>query len=112
MLDWLKPKKAPASAVQEISADELEALLKSSPAPFVVDVREADEVAAGMIPGAVHIPMGAIPQRLAELPHDRQIVTVCASGSRSWQVAKFLLQKGWGNVKSLRGGMGAWGNRG
>ena len=33
----------------------------------LVDVREADEVAAGMIPGAIHIPLGDVPVRMGEL---------------------------------------------
>lgn len=43
----------------------------------VIDVRPADEYAAGHIPGAINIPAGELPRRLAELPQDKEIVAYC-----------------------------------
>jgi len=43
----------------------------------VIDVRPAEEYAAGHIPGAINIPSGELPRRLAELPHDKEIVAYC-----------------------------------
>ena len=49
----------------------------------LLDVREDDEWAAGHIAGAQHIPLGQLATRLAELPRDRAIVSVCRTGGRS-----------------------------
>ena len=119
MFNWLKPKKqetpppAPPPepeppAVQEITAKQLKELLAAPEPPLVLDVREAYELPDGIVPGSVHIPMRFIPTRLAELPRDRPIVAYCAAGVRSYHVAEFLLAQGYGDVKSLAGGLMAW----
>lgn len=73
----------------------------------IVDVREPDEWEAGHIEGAVHIPMGQVEQRRDELADDREIVTVCRSGSRSGAVADALHRAGY-RAENLEGGMQAW----
>jgi rhodanese-related sulfurtransferase len=75
---------------------------------FILDVREEDEWAAGHVPAARHVPMMTIPQRLAELPQDRDVVVVCRVGSRSAQVVAFLQAQGRDRVWNLDGGMYAW----
>ena len=74
---------------------------------FVLDVREPDEWAAGHIAGATLIPLGQLPDRLGELPHDRTIVVVCRSGNRSAQGRDILLQAGFA-ATSMTGGMNDW----
>ena len=69
--------------VPEITALQLTELMASDNPPFLVDVREAYEVAQGMIPGGIHIPMNSIPDRLSEIPQDKPVVIYCASGARS-----------------------------
>jgi rhodanese-related sulfurtransferase len=114
MFDWLKPKKPESPPepeppkVQEITAKQLRELLASPEPPLVLDVREAYELADGIVPGSVHIPMRFIPTRLAELPRDQPIVAYCAAGVRSYHVAGFLLAQGYGDVKSLAGGIMDW----
>ena len=49
----------------------------------IIDVREDDEVAEGIIPGAKHITLGDIPTRISELSKDKEYVMVCRSGGRS-----------------------------
>jgi rhodanese-related sulfurtransferase len=73
----------------------------------ILDVREPDEYTAGHAPGALHIPMGAIPERLPELPDDARMVVVCRSGGRSARVTAYLRQEGLDAV-NLDGGMRAW----
>ena len=75
---------------------------------YLLDVREADEWAAGHIDGAVHIPMSGLMARVDEVPKDGDVVVVCKVGSRSAQVAAFLGQRGWANVRNLDGGVVAW----
>ena len=95
--------------VKEITAKELKELLKSTPAPWVLDVREPRElVVDGVIEGSTHIPMMQIPNRLAELPKDRMIVAQCAHGNRSYDVAAYLMMNGFKEVTSLKGGIVAW----
>jgi len=88
------------SEVPEIQAADV------SPQAFLLDVREPNEWAAGHAVGAVHIPMGEVPARLAELP-DREITVICKSGGRSAQVTEFLLARGHQAV-NLAGGTTAW----
>lgn len=72
-----------------------------------LDVREIDETAAGMIPGALHIPMGQIESRLAEIPHDKNIGVYCAVGLRGYIVYRRLKHLGF-KVRNLNGGYRTW----
>lgn len=74
---------------------------------FLLDVREDPEWVAGRIDGAVHIPMGQLNQRIAEIPRDRPIVCVCRSGARSGAVTDALNRAGF-EASNLDGGMHAW----
>ncbi|HEV7451198.1 MAG TPA: rhodanese-like domain-containing protein [Pseudonocardiaceae bacterium] len=76
----------------------------------LLDVRENDEWAAGHAPGAVHVPMEQVPQRLDELAAafpDRPVHVVCRSGGRSARITAYLAQAGWDAV-NVEGGMRAW----
>ena len=76
--------------------------------PFVVDVREPVEFGAWSIPSAVNIPLNELSERLAEIPTEREVVTVCETGGRSAAAAD-LLESAGRNVADLVGGMAAWG---
>ena len=78
---------------------------------IVVDVRQQAEWKTGHIRGAVHIPLTQLSQRLAGLPRDKTIVTVCRSGHRSGIAARTLTRAGH-DVLNLRGGMNAWARAG
>jgi len=76
---------------------------------LLVDVREQNEWDAGRMPDAVLIPMGEIPERLAELPRDRDIVFTCRSGNRSGKIKTYLVEEhGYERVHNLLGGILAW----
>jgi rhodanese-related sulfurtransferase len=75
---------------------------------FMLDVREPDEWAAGHIPGATLIPLGQLSSRIAEVPRDRTVVTVCRSGNRSAQARDILFNAGYEAVASMTGGMNEW----
>jgi adenylyltransferase/sulfurtransferase len=100
--------KGDEDTVPSIEPVELQRELKGRNPPFLLDVREPDECSAGMIDGAVNIPLGDLGLRLDELPRDRSIVTYCHSGMRSARAAEFLASKGYGDVTNLRGGVKAW----
>ncbi len=74
----------------------------------VLDVREPHELAVAALDGVLHIPMAQIPQRLAELPRDREIVVLCHSGVRSERVTAFLRASGFERAVNLAGGIDAW----
>lgn len=71
---------------------------------LIVDVRTEDEFADESYPGAVNIPVGALPNRMAELePKTRSVVLYCASGARSAMAAKMLKASGWADVVNAGG---------
>jgi rhodanese-related sulfurtransferase len=94
--------------IPEISAADLKVLLDSPRPPLLLDVRENWEREAARLPDTLDIPMMEIPQRLAELPRDRDIVVMCHGGVRSLKVAYFLAQNGFTQVTNLAGGIHAW----
>ena len=73
----------------------------------VLDVREDFEVNQGMIPTALHIPMGELGARLDELDKNRPVIVVCRSGRRSATVADALDQAGF-TADTMAGGMIEW----
>jgi rhodanese-related sulfurtransferase len=75
----------------------------------LLDVREDWETALAPVPSEIlHIPMGQIAGRLAELDPLKETVVICRSGGRSLQVATFLAAQGFGSVSNLTGGILAW----
>jgi len=90
-----------------VSAAELNEKLKNGKRPLVVDVRQPEEFRTGHIIGAKLIPLNELTRRLNDLPKDKEIVCVCASGSRSHSATKMLLGAGYHAV-NMNGGMGAW----
>jgi rhodanese-related sulfurtransferase len=94
--------------MREISPRDYVSLTDAGQNPFLLDVREGWEVALAAVPGAVHIPMGEIPDRLDQIPKDRMVVVMCKVGGRSMNVARFLAAKGHTDVVNLAGGILAW----
>ncbi len=74
----------------------------------VVDVRGANEWAAGHLEHAIHIPLGYLKDRAGELPRDKTIVTQCQSGARSSIAASLLELQGFSGQINLTGGLAAW----
>jgi adenylyltransferase/sulfurtransferase len=75
---------------------------------LLLDVREPDEFATCRIGGSREIPMGQVPEQLATLPRDRQILALCHHGRRSMRVVQFLRANGFANVTNVAGGIDAW----
>jgi rhodanese-related sulfurtransferase len=74
----------------------------------IVDVREPREWTDAHIPDCVHIPLGDLVRRHAELDPTRAVVAMCHSGVRSLSATDALLAHGFAEVASLRGGIVAW----
>ncbi len=101
-----------SASVRSVDTGELQALLASDPAVYLLDVRTPGEYARGRIPGSVLVTMNQVPSRLAEIPKDRKVVVVCASGARSGAVAGYLDGQGYPWVANYTGGVFEWSRRG
>lgn len=94
--------------IQWISADEVRQRLEHGEALNLIDVREPEEVALGILPGALHIPLGELPERHGELANNGEIIFVCRSGNRSGRACEYLESLGYSGLKNMAGGMLAY----
>ncbi|MGW0122081.1 MBL fold metallo-hydrolase [Streptomyces sp. NPDC003327] len=105
-LESLADEVTPAGRV---TAAQLRAALDGDRPPLVVDVRTCGEREAdGTIDRALHIPLGELRARAAELPDDRPLVIHCEGGHRSSVAASLLRHRGFGDVSDVLGGHAAW----
>jgi rhodanese-related sulfurtransferase len=95
----------------EIEAPDLFDLI-TKPRVLLVDVRNEDEVARGVIPGAMHIQLAMLPVQYEKLMNANTVVFYCHSGVRSAHAADFAVNKGVKDVFNLVGGVLAWGKAG
>lgn len=93
--------------VPALTAAELSEKLRNAKRPLVIDVRQPEEYRQGHISGSRLIPLGELSRRLDELPKNREIVCVCASGNRSRSATKFLIKAGY-SAFDMPGGMLTW----
>ncbi len=93
--------------MKEITTDELLQKVESGEQLHIIDVREDDEVAAGIIEVAKHIKMGEISEHLDELNKTEQYFFVCRGGTRSGKVCAYLEEQGY-DVVNVVGGMSEW----
>jgi len=101
------------SQIAEVDPAEVHELIDEGVA--VVDVREAEEFAAGHIPGAKHVPRSYLESRIEAAVPDRstQVILYCASGNRSAYAARTLQEDlGYEHVRSMNGGITLWKDRG
>ena len=100
-------RHAPGQAA-EITPRELQAELASPAVPQMIDVREPWEWGIARIEGSQLISLSSLGDRLHEVDGRRPVVTVCHSGIRSLTARELLLAAGFGDVRSLAGGIDAW----
>jgi rhodanese-related sulfurtransferase len=93
--------------IKQILPEELQEQLKAGKNLSIIDVREDEEVAKGMIPGAKHIPLGDIEDRVEEIDKNIEHIMVCRSGGRSTKACEILMAKGY-KVQNMVGGMIGW----
>jgi rhodanese-related sulfurtransferase len=91
-----------------ISPKELKTRLDKGDKLVLVDVREEWEYALAKLNDSILIPLATLPQSLAQLNRDSEIIAICHHGMRSADATNFLLQQGFQKVKNLVGGIDAW----
>ena len=96
------------NSIAAIRPQDLQTRLHDGEALTIIDVREDDEVANGMIQGAKHIPLGELAQRHSEIQDNGEIIIVCRSGGRSTKACEYLQSIGYNGVTNLTGGMLEW----
>jgi rhodanese-related sulfurtransferase len=96
---------------ERIAIPDLEKKLSSKSKPFIVDVRKPTEIEdSGAIPGAVHLPVEKVQERVADLPKDREIVFYCGGGGRASRAAQAAWDAGYHSVSYC--GLRDWKKRG
>ncbi|NOT11540.1 MAG: rhodanese [Methylococcaceae bacterium] len=95
-------------SVKQVSAIELKQRIEKNDPLVLLDVREPYEYEYARIEGSLLIPLNQIPQRLAELDPQQEIMVICHHGMRSQQAAQFLMHSGFTHVYNLNGGIDAW----
>ena len=95
--------EAPKATITNVDWDK--ALEMSKAGAVLIDVRTPAEVAEGMAPGAINIPLQEIQQRLAEFPKDKDLLIYCRSGKRSMAASNFLIENGYEKVFNVECGM-------
>jgi len=103
---WAEGER-PLGTVSQVTVHDLQSSLKHQ-AVTLIDVRNDGEWAGGRIAGATHISLGAVGDRVADIPTGKPIVVQCAAGARSSIAASVLKSRGIDNVINLVGGIGEW----
>ena len=107
---FLKLVEDAKTRIQEIGAPALLRKLQNKDRFCLVDVREAEEYAAGRIPGAQHLCKGILERDIETAVPDfnAEIVLYCGGGYRSALAADNLEKMGYQRVLSLAGGWRGW----
>jgi membrane protein DedA with SNARE-associated domain/rhodanese-related sulfurtransferase len=109
---WERSRFYKMLRMARISVADLYALMAAGASPVIIDVRSATarELEPRWIPGALHVPLPEVAQRLKELPRDREIILYCTcpSEASAARVAKILMNHGFRRVRPLFGGLDAW----
>lgn len=93
--------------MKEITVEELAEKLAAHEEVNLIDVREDEEVAAGKIPEAIHIPLGSLEAELGKLDKDADYIMICRSGGRSGKACEMMELKGY-KASNVVGGMIEW----
>jgi adenylyltransferase/sulfurtransferase len=100
-------EKIVKNGIPQLSVKDLKKRIDAGEEVYIIDVREPFEYKIAQIGGKL-IPQNDVPQRLAEIDRDREVIVQCKSGGRSQRIAEFLKQAGYPRVVNLAGGILAW----
>lgn len=99
--------KDPEEPFTRLSVAEVKQMMENGDVQLI-DVGEAKEYELRHLPGAVHIPVGAVFPRRDELSRDRDIIFVCAIGQRSALACEMAAATGLTRLYNMEGGIEAW----
>jgi adenylyltransferase/sulfurtransferase len=99
--------KSMKNGIPQLSVKELKRRMDADEDVYLIDVREPFEYQIAQIGGKL-IPQNDVPNRLAEIDRDREVIVHCKSGGRSQRIAELLKQAGYPRVVNLAGGILAW----
>jgi hydroxyacylglutathione hydrolase len=99
-LDLWRGRHGKLAAIEQLSASQWQ----HRPKHLVLDVRTAMEFRAGHIPGALHIPLGRLPEAAGKLPLDSAVIVHCQGGARSAIALSLLMKLGFRNLINLNDG--------
>jgi hydroxyacylglutathione hydrolase len=97
-----------SESVRTVTVQELCHRLDDHQDVWILDVRSDIEVENNPIPGACHIHLSHVVERMDEVPRDRSIYIFCGTGLRSTVAASLLKRSGWDNVTVVLGGVAGW----
>lgn len=104
--DW-KSRHGKLETVPQVVPGEL-ASLRAQGDVQIIDVRNPDEWSKGHLPGAIHIPLAALPDRIDELDRSKPIVMHCQGGGRAAIATSVLQSRGISDVATMLGGYERW----
>lgn len=98
-----------SSTYSEISVSDFAEIYSQSDSVFLIDVRESGEYVDGHVPGAIHIPLNEVPQRVEEFrnPHGGVTYVICKVGGRSANACEYLAQHSL-QLVNIAGGTVGW----
>ena len=99
-----------STQVQKVTVEEARTFLDAKRLweRTLLDVRQDFEYAEGHLPGATHIPLAELSERLGELDQSKPVLAYCHAGMRSLAAANLLVGQGFADVRSMNGGIAAW----
>jgi rhodanese-related sulfurtransferase/glyoxylase-like metal-dependent hydrolase (beta-lactamase superfamily II) len=97
-----------AERSSRVTIEQLAEIRGLEPDLQVVDIRNPGETQAGMLPGAIEMPLATLVDTMGNLEPDRPTVVYCMSGYRSAIAASALRAAGIDDVSDIVGGYGAW----
>jgi adenylyltransferase/sulfurtransferase len=100
-------EKAVKNGIPQLAVKELKRRIDAGEDVYILDVREPYEYKIAQIGGKL-IPQNDVPNRLAEIDRNREVIVQCRSGVRSQRIAEYLKQQGYPRVVNLAGGILAW----
>lgn len=97
------------SQIQEIDVNTLEAQLKAAdPNTVLIDVRQPEEWAEGVVEQAERVSLGELPAHLNAWDKSKSYYLICRSGARSYRACEMMAAEGFQHLTNIQGGMLAW----